>query len=188
MYVKNVVPMITCSPWNPVATKNVLPYEESEIENSACIYSIICKIVKYAPRIQVIAKDEFEFFMFFFINSLWDQVTDTPDLTRMIVFNNGTFIGLKDLIWFGGQFNPISMLGEILEWKYAQKNEKKNKTSEVINKIMPIFSPLEIKEKWDPCLVVSVIMFDHHRKAVEIRVRLNSKKFILILFVKLHKI
>jgi hypothetical protein len=40
----------------------------------------------------------FEFFMFFFINSLCAQVTDTPDLTKMIVFNRGTFMGLKELI------------------------------------------------------------------------------------------
>jgi hypothetical protein len=29
--VRNVVPIITCSPWNPVATKNVHPYAESAI-------------------------------------------------------------------------------------------------------------------------------------------------------------
>lgn len=37
---KNVVPMITCSPWNPVAMKNVDPYAESLIPNSAFQYSI----------------------------------------------------------------------------------------------------------------------------------------------------
>ena len=31
--VMNVVPMITCSPWNPIATKNVDPYDESAIVN-----------------------------------------------------------------------------------------------------------------------------------------------------------
>jgi len=72
-------------------------------------------MVKYIPKMQVIAREEFEFFMFIFINSLWVQVTDTPELTKIIVFNNGTFIGLKDLMQLGGQFNPISMFGEILE-------------------------------------------------------------------------
>src|SRR5437868_10926748 len=103
--------------------------------------------------------------MFLFINSLWAHVTDTPELTKMIVFSRGTFIGLKELILLGGQFNPISIFGEILEWKYAQKNEKKNITSEVMNRIIPIFSPLEIDKKWAPCLVVSFTMFFHHRKA-----------------------
>lgn len=44
--IRNVVPMITCSPWNPVARKKVDPNAESEILNSACMYSITCKIVK----------------------------------------------------------------------------------------------------------------------------------------------
>jgi len=96
--VKNIVPMITCKPWNPVATKNVLPYDESEMENSACIYSMVWSIVKYMPSRQVIASDKFEFFMFIFIISLWAQVTEMPELTRIIVFSRGTFMGLKGLI------------------------------------------------------------------------------------------
>jgi hypothetical protein len=38
--IKNVVPRITCNPWNPVAKKNVDPNDESEMLNSAWIYSI----------------------------------------------------------------------------------------------------------------------------------------------------
>jgi len=38
--IKKVVPIITCSPWNPVAKKKVEPKDESEMLNSACIYSI----------------------------------------------------------------------------------------------------------------------------------------------------
>jgi hypothetical protein len=34
------------------------------------------------------------------------------------------------------------MVGDKLLWKKAQKNEKKNKISDVINKIMPHRSPL----------------------------------------------
>jgi hypothetical protein len=33
--------------------------------------------------------------------------------------------------------HPISMFGDKLEWKKAQKNEKKNITSEIINKTTP---------------------------------------------------
>lgn len=87
----------------------------------------------------------------------------------------------------GGQFNPISMFGEILEWKYAQKNEKKNNTSDVINRIIPIFNPLEIKRKWEPCLVVSFIMFIHHKKAVVIMIVLNKNMLVFILFENLHR-
>lgn len=37
--IRNVVPIITCSPWNPVAIKNVDPYAESAIVNGASMYS-----------------------------------------------------------------------------------------------------------------------------------------------------
>lgn len=36
---KNVVPMITWIPWNPVAIKNEDPYTESAIVNGDSIYS-----------------------------------------------------------------------------------------------------------------------------------------------------
>lgn len=38
---KKSVPIITWSPWNPVAIKNVEPYTESARVNGASIYSII---------------------------------------------------------------------------------------------------------------------------------------------------
>jgi len=79
------------------------------------------------------------------------------------------------------------MLGEILEWKYAQKNEKKNNTSEVINRIIPIFNPFEIIEKCDPCLVVSEMIFAHQRKADVIRIIVNKIKFVFKLFVNPHR-
>lgn len=49
-----IVPIITCSPWNPVVKKNVDPNTESAIENGASKYSYTCSIVKYIPRITVI--------------------------------------------------------------------------------------------------------------------------------------
>jgi len=36
---RNVVPIITCRPWNPVATKNVVPYTLSLRANLVSIYS-----------------------------------------------------------------------------------------------------------------------------------------------------
>lgn len=118
--------------------------------------------MKYIPNIQVIIKDLIEFFIFFFIISLWVQVMEIPDLTKMMVFNNGTFIGLNKEMFLGGHSIPISMFGEMLEWKYDQKKEKKNITSETMNKIIPIFNPFEIMKKCEPCLVVSEIMLVHH--------------------------
>jgi len=64
--IKNVVPKITWIPWNPVAKKKVDPNDESEMLNSACIYSITCKIVKYTPSVHVIIKlIKDSFFIFF---------------------------------------------------------------------------------------------------------------------------
>jgi len=45
-----IVPIITCSPWNPVATKNVDPYAESAIVNGASKYSYACIAVKFKPN------------------------------------------------------------------------------------------------------------------------------------------
>ena len=45
------------------------------------------------------------------------------------------------MISLGGYNCPISILGAKDEWKYAQKREIK-KISEIINKIIPIFMPL----------------------------------------------
>jgi hypothetical protein len=59
-------------------------------------------------------------------------------------------MGLKGVIKKGGQLTPISNVGEILLWKKDQKNEEKNKISEEINKIIPIFKPFITKKEWSP--------------------------------------
>jgi hypothetical protein len=43
---RNVVQIITCRPWKPVAIKNVDPYLESAIVKDASIYSYAWRIVK----------------------------------------------------------------------------------------------------------------------------------------------
>jgi len=50
----------------------------------------------------------------------------------------------------GGQANPISIVGARLEWKNAQKNEKKKRTSEVINRIIPHRMPRATLLVWRP--------------------------------------
>ncbi len=47
---RNDDPINTCSPWNPVATKNVVPYTLSAIVKGAAIYSPACRNVKYRPK------------------------------------------------------------------------------------------------------------------------------------------
>lgn len=64
-----------------------------------------------------------------------------PDKSNIKVFSNGTPQGLKAFISLGGQTEPISMAGDKLEWKNAQKNARKNITSETINKIIPERKP-----------------------------------------------
>lgn len=60
-----------------------------------------------------------------------------PEARRMAVLRRGIWNGLKAWIPAGGHMVPSSTAGDSLLWKKAQKNEKKNKTSEVINRIIP---------------------------------------------------
>jgi hypothetical protein len=80
------------------------------------------------------------------INLWWAQVTVTPDERRIKVLRRGILKGLNGVIPVGGQNKPTSKFGDKLLWKKAQKNEKKNSTSEVINKIIPHFNPLRTLE------------------------------------------
>jgi hypothetical protein len=45
------------------------------------------------------------------------------------------------VIPIGGQIDPNSTAGAKAEWKNAQKNEKKNATSDRMNSITPYFNP-----------------------------------------------
>jgi hypothetical protein len=55
----------------------------------------------------------------------------------MAVFSRGIWNGLNTTIEVGGHWAPTSIVVFNLLWKKAQKNEKKNKISETINKIIP---------------------------------------------------
>ena len=56
---------------------------------------------------------------------LWQTVTVAPDVNKINVFNKGTSHGLNVSIPKGGHTPPISIDGDKLEWKNAQKNAKK---------------------------------------------------------------
>ena len=60
----------------------------------------------------------------------------------MIVFIRGTPKGLKAWMPIGGHIEPSSILGDKLLWKKAQKKEKKNITSEQMNRSIPHRSPV----------------------------------------------
>ena len=101
----------------------------------------------------------------------------------MAVLRRGTWKGLKAVIPVGGQWDPISMLGERLEWKNAQKNEMKKKISEIINRIIPIFRPLITFFVWWPWKVASREISRHHWNIVnKIRIEAIMIKLLLLLW------
>jgi len=154
--------MITCRPWNPVAMKKEVPYTESDRLKEASQYSKAWRAVKYNPNATVTPNAWRVSLKSLAIREWWAQVTVTPDERRIIVFNNGTWIGLNGKTPEGGHIKPNSMIGASLLWKKAQKKEKKNMTSETINKIIPIRSPLVTVDVWSPWNLDSRAMSRHH--------------------------
>lgn len=134
---KNDDPIKTWAPWNPVATKNVDPYTLSAILNEASIYSPAWRKVKYRPRATVRINAWIVLVRLCSINLWWAHVTVIPEANNTAVFNSGTLNGFKGVIPVGGHAHPNSGVGDNLLWKNAQKNAKKNNTSDVINKIIP---------------------------------------------------
>lgn len=132
----------------------------------------------------VIIRLRLAFFELLWRISWWDHVMETPDDNKMIVFKRGIFIGLKELIIIGGQNCPNSMLGLTLLWKYDQKNDAKNNTSDEMNRIIPIFIPLITLIWWNPCLLVSLITSFHHKYEMHVVIVIDIRKgsIIFILF------
>jgi hypothetical protein len=98
-----------------------------------------------------------------FSSRLWcAQVTVTPDASRIAVFSRGICIGLKGVIPVGGHIDPNSIVGDSLLWKNAQKKDTKNKTSEIINRIIPHRSPVVTLLVCMPWYVPSRVMSRHH--------------------------
>jgi len=101
-------------------------------------------------------------------------VIENPDLIRIIVLSRGTLIGLKGLIAWGGHIKPISILGLIPEWKNAQKNLIKNKTSERIKKIILFLIVLVIFLLCSPSLLASMEVFFHHSEGIRMMIIMYS--------------
>lgn len=142
MAINIIVPTITCTPWNPVAIKNVDPYTESANVNDASIYSSACKYKKYTPNKQVVVNLIRASESCLASIEWWAHVTVTPDKSKMAVLSNGTEKASMTVIPTGGHIIPISQEGANDEWKKAQKNLKKNITSLTINKSIPVINPL----------------------------------------------
>ena len=62
----------------------------------------------------------------------------------------------------GGHIPPISTVGDNLLWKKAQKKERKKKTSETINKIIPHRKPSSTTAEWSPWAAPSLATSRHH--------------------------
>jgi len=174
--IRKVDPIKTCNPWNPVAIKKVDPKLESAIVNGASLYSKAWSMVNRIPRVTVMVKDTTLACAFEVRIAWWHHVTETPDDNKIRVFRRGMFIGSNGMIAAGGHLWPNSTLGEILLWKNAQKNDKKNSTSDVINKIIPACRPVSTRALWFPCVKVSRATSRHHKYAtVKVRVRANVR-------------
>lgn len=135
------MPIITCNPWNPVATKKVLPYTLSAMVKGASQYSNIWRPVNQIPRRIVTSRAFHASFPLPSRKLWWDQVREAPEDRRIAVLSSGTPHGWMGVMPVGGQVIPISAVGDKALWKNAQKNEKKNMISERMNRIKPILSP-----------------------------------------------
>lgn len=98
------------------------------------------------------------------------QVTEIPEEIKIVEFNKGISNGLKGITFSGGQIAPISMLGDKLLWKKAQKNEIKKNTSDKINNNIPNLRPFNTKTVWNPWKEASRETSRHHWKDDKIKI------------------
>ena len=126
------------------------------------MYSPAWRNVKYPPNITVTIRAWIASVRFPSIKLWWAHVTVTPEAKRTAVFRSGILKGFNGWIPEGGQQQPISGAGDRLLWKNAQKNAKKNITSEVIKRIIPHRNPVVTWEVWCPMKVPSRTTSRHH--------------------------
>ena len=85
-------------------------------------------------------------------------VTDDPDDNNIVVFAAGTSEASIGSNALGGHSDPISIAGANDEWKYAQRIERKKKTSLIINNATPKDNPFCTLSVCAPKYVASVII------------------------------
>lgn len=112
-------------------------------------------------------------------------MTVTPDDSKMIVFSSGMFSGSKGVIPFGGHNCPISTEGEMLLWKNPQKNDEKNRTSEAMNRTIPVFRPFVTSLKCSPCINDSRVT-SRHQQYDEIMVIYSDKTAVILVSLLAH--
>jgi hypothetical protein len=106
---RNVFPIITCTTWNPVASKIVDPYAESAMVNGASSYTYACSAVKYNPSRILKNSSWVACVALFSSRPWWAQVSVTPQASRIAVFIKGTCTGLNG--WF-----PVGVKLVLVQW------------------------------------------------------------------------
>jgi hypothetical protein len=89
--------------------------------------------------------------------ALWAYVIVTPEDNKRTVFNNGKLHGSISCKPLGGHTEPISIDIDNVQWKNAQKKEKKNIISDKMNKTIPNEIPKRTLKVWCPWYVDSTI-------------------------------
>src|SRR5580698_4917497 len=143
--IRNVVPMMTFTPWKPVAMKNAAPYILPEKWNAAWAYSQPCTQVKVRPSAIVQTSPQTRPLRLFSSSAWCAQVTVVPEVSRISVLSSGKCQGSKVWMLFGGHTPPVNAIrpmswswsGNSAVLKYAQNQATKNITSEAMNRIMP---------------------------------------------------
>lgn len=87
-------------------------------------------------------------------------------------------MGEKASIPLQGHVDPIKISGANEAWKNAQKKDKKKKTSDVINKIIPICSPFTTSLVWSPFNKPSRVISRHHWNLIRISVKILKNTFV----------
>lgn len=92
------------------------------------------------------------------------------------MFNKGIAFQDNGCIAAGGQTPPINIEGDKLKWKNAQKNEKKNITSEVINNAIANNIFCCTLKVWWPSKVASVTISENHKyRLKDNKIKLNIR-------------
>ena len=99
----------------------------------------------------------------------WLNVTLQPEANSKSVLNSGRAVASRGTIPVGGQATANSKVGERALWKYAQKIEKKTRTSVPINIVIPWLSARLTSKVWSPARVASRAMSRHQNPIVRRR-------------------
>lgn len=102
--------------------------------------------------------------------------------------------GFIDLIPIGGHIFPISNAGLMEKWKNVQKKDKKNITSDKINKSIPIFNKFFTFKVWKPEIVDSRMISLTQTKKIKFNI-VNEKVIwkilklnLLLVIIKIERI